>query len=304
MQNAVSVSASFAARLPLVTLASAACLVAACAGTPDIEGPPRKETVFAVTQSHRLISFNAGQPGRLLSDVALTGLDTGEQLLGIDYRVARGVMFALGSTGRIFTVDVAQGQLKPVGSEKFAAPLKGQRFGFDFNPAADRIRIVSDTRQNLRAHPDTGALVDASPDTAGLQPDGTLTYAEGDTNAAVAPNIVAAGYTYNQEDEKLTTNFAIDAATGALVRQGSVEGVKPVVSPNTGKLFTVGALGIAGLADAHFDIADVSNDAYAAVSTAQDATPQFYLIDLKTGAATRLGKVGKGEPLRGIAIEP
>ncbi|MCQ9379539.1 DUF4394 domain-containing protein [Methyloversatilis sp. XJ19-49] len=291
-------------RLPLLTLASTACLLAACAGTPDIEGPPRKETVFAVTQSHRLISFNAGQPGRLLSDVALTGLDNGEQLLGIDYRVARGVMFALGSTGRIFTVDVARGQLKPVGNAKFAAPLKGQRFGFDFNPAADRIRIVSDTRQNLRAHPDTGALVDASPDTAGLQPDGTLTYAEGDTNAAVAPNIVAAGYTYNQEDEKLTTNFAIDAATGALVRQGSVEGVKPVVSPNTGKLFTVGALGIAGLADAHFDIADVSNDAYAAASTAQDATPQFYLIDLKTGAATRLGRVGKGEPLRGIAIEP
>ncbi|MDP3289885.1 MAG: DUF4394 domain-containing protein, partial [Methyloversatilis sp.] len=174
----------------------------------------------------------------------------------------------------------------------------------DFNPAADRIRIVSDARQNLRAHPDTGALVDAAPDTAGLQPDGPLTYVEGDINAAVAPKIVAAGYTYNQDDEKLTTNFAIDAATGALVRQGSVEGVKPVVSPNTGKLFTVGALGIAGLADAHFDIADVSNDAYAAVSTVQDATPQFYLIDLKTGAATRLGKVGKGEPLRGIAIEP
>lgn len=288
----------------LLALATTTLLIAGCAAVPEPDGPPRKETVFAVTQSHHLISFNAGQPGRLLSDRPLEGLEAGEQVLGIDYRVARGVMFALGSSGRVFTVDVASAQLTPVGSAKFAVALDGKRFGFDFNPAADRIRIVSDARQNLRAHPDTGALADAAPDTAGLQTDGRLTYAEGDANAAVTPAIVAAGYTYNQENEKITTNFAIDAATGALVRQGSVEGAQPVVSPNTGKLFTVGSLGIAGLADAHFDIADVSNDAYAAVSTTLDATPQFYLVDLKTGAATRLGKVGKGEPLRGIAIEP
>jgi hypothetical protein len=31
---------------------------------------------------------------------------------------------------------------------------------------------------------------------------------------------------------------------------------------------------------------------------------QLYLIDLKTGAAAPLGKVGSGESLRGIAIEP
>ena len=279
-------------------------LATGCAGLSDAGGTPRKEIVRAVTQSHHLVSFNAGQPGRLLSDVALKGLAAGETVLGIDYRVARGELYALGSSGRVFRVDTASGQLTPVGNETFAQPLNGGKFGFDFNPAADRIRIVSDTRQNLRAHPDTGALVDASPDAPGLQADRTLHYAAGDANEKVTPRVLAAGYTYNKDNEKLTTNYAIDAATGALVRQGSVEGVKPVVSPNTGKLFTVGALGIAGLADAHFDIADVSNDAYAAVSTAQDATPQFYLIDLKTGAATRLGKVGKGEPLRGIAIEP
>ncbi|MBP6195253.1 MAG: DUF4394 domain-containing protein, partial [Methyloversatilis sp.] len=125
---------------------------------------PGKEKIYAVTQSHRLISFNAGQPGLLLSDVALTGLDAGEQLLGIDYRVAKGDLFALGSGGRVFVVDVASGALQPVGATKFVPAPQGSRFGFDFNPAADRIRIVSDTRQNLRAHPDTGALVDAAPD--------------------------------------------------------------------------------------------------------------------------------------------
>jgi len=279
-------------------------LATGCAGLSDAGGTPRKEIVRAVTQSHHLVSFNAGQPGRLLSDVALKGLPAGETVLGIDYRVARGELYALGSSGRVFRVDTASGQLTPVGNETFAQPLNGRQFGFDFNPAADRIRIVSDTRQNLRAHPDTGALVDASPDAPGLQTDGTLHYAAGDANEKAAPRVVAAGYTYNKDNEKLTTNYAIDAATGALVRQGSIEGEQPVVSPNLGKLYTVGSLGVAGLTDAHFDIADLNNAAFAVLGTAKDAAAQFYEIDLKTGKATRIGKVGTGEALRGIAIEP
>ena len=38
--------------------------------------------------------------------------------------------------------------------------LKGSAFGVDFNPAADRVRVVSNLGQNLRLHPDTGAQVD------------------------------------------------------------------------------------------------------------------------------------------------
>ena len=66
----------------------------------------------------------------------------------------------------------------------------------------------------------------------------------------------------------------------------------------------MGSLGVAGLTDAHFDIADLNNAAFAVLGTAKDAAAQFYEIDLKTGKATRIGKVGSGEALRGIAIEP
>ena len=288
----------------LAALALSAGL-AACAHHPaEPQGTQRKELVRAVTQDHRLVSFNAGQPGRLLSDVKLSGLASGETVLGIDYRVAKGDLYALGSSGRVFRVDVTTGALTPVGSKPFALKLEGRRFGFDFNPAADRIRIVSDTGQNLRAHPDSGELVDGSADQAGLQPDGRLQYADGDAHAAVAPQIVAAGYTYNKDNEKITTNYAIDAATGTLVRQGSVEGVQPVVSPNLGRLFTVGTLGVGTVTDAHFDIADLNNAALAALTTGGDATVQLYEIDLNTGRASRIGRVADGKPLRGIAIDP
>ena len=261
-------------------------------------------TLHAASNSYQLIAISAAQPGRIARSVTLSGLDDGERLLGIDYRVAYGVMFALGSSNRVFTVDVVSGALTPVGTSAFASGLEGERFGFDFNPAADRIRIVSERGLNLRVHPETSAIVDYEPDEAGLQPDAALSYAVGDLHAGQAPRIVAAAYTYNTEDEKLTTNFAIDAARGTLVRQGSIEGQQPVVSPNSGQLHTVGALGIEGIVDAHFDISDVTNTALAAVTTTTDARPTLFRIDLGSGKAEPIGIIGTADSVLGLAIEP
>jgi hypothetical protein len=277
-------------------------VLAACAGMVP-EGPPRKETVFAVTSGMELIKFNAGQPSRILERKPVTGLAAGTRLLGIDYRVARGVLYALSSSGQLYTMDTANGALKAVGTPS-AIPLTGNAFGFDFNPAADRIRVVSDAGLNLRLHPDTGAAVDGNPSLDGLQPDGPLTYAAGDVNAGRPPQIVAAGYTYNKQDEKITTNYAIDRALGVLAMQGSREGATPVVSPNTGQLRTVGTLGLGPLADASFDIADVSNAAVAALRATGDSRTRLYLIDLNTGRAQVLGTVGDGGAILGMAIEP
>jgi hypothetical protein len=47
--------------------------------------------------------------------------------------------------------------------------------------------MVSDADQNLRGHPDTGAITI----------DGTLSYVAGDAGFGVNPNIVGAAYTNN-----------------------------------------------------------------------------------------------------------
>ncbi len=262
-------------------------------------------TLFAVeAETNQLLRFQADTPDSVTARTPLTGMAAGERIVGIDYRVAYGVLFALGDQGHLYTVDVSSGALQPVGQGAFAAPLPQGRIGFDFNPAADRIRIVGEDARNLRAHPESGALVDAKPDQDGLQPDGTLRYTEGDAAAGRAPQIVAAAYSYNQQDEKLTTNYAIDAASGTLVMQGSLEGAAPVVSPNTGLLTTVGALGTGPLKDAHFDISDVSNTALAALAGNGWTGYRLFRIDLASGAATPIGTIGKGAALSGLAIEP
>jgi Domain of unknown function (DUF4394) len=230
---------------------AASLLFTACASIAPPEGPPRKD---------------------------------------IDFRVARGVLYALSARGRLYTLDAASGQLSAVGAGVTLAAGE-QAVGFDFNPVADRIRVVTAAGRNLRVHPDSGGLAAEDP---------ALRYADGD--AAAPARIGGAAYTYNKNDAKLTTNYAIDVARGTLVRQGSVEGAQPVVSPNTGLLATVGALGTGAVDDAAFDIADVGNTALAALR--QNGMTRLHLIDLSTGRATVLGRVADGQALAGLAIEP
>ncbi|MBN9204405.1 DUF4394 domain-containing protein [Methylibium petroleiphilum] len=291
-------------RIPLVAgLAALGLVGCALLPTPEAPGPLARETIVAVDTSQQLLRFNAGQPQKLLDRRALTGLQPGERVLGIDYRVARGQLFALGSSGRLYRIDTATAAATPVGAP-LAVALRGSEFGVDFNPTVDRLRVASDAGQNLRLHPDTGAVVDADPKADGLQIDGPLAYDAADVNAGRSPAVVAAGYTYNKQDEKLTTNFAIDARQGVLVTQGSREGVQPVVSPNTGRLLTVGPLNAGAFERASFDISDVDNTAYAALTAHDARSSRWVRIDLATGAATPLGSITGGQPVVGIAIEP
>lgn len=288
---------------PVAAATVVAAALAGCATAPAPETSPRVRVV-AVTASHELIAFQSGQPERILERRPVTGLPAGERLVGIDFRVARGVLYALSQAGRLYTLDIPSGALRPVGPAPAALGLRGTAFGFDFNPAADRIRVVSNMGQNLRLHPDTGAAVDGDPAAEGVQPDPDLRYAHSDTHAGRAPDIAGAAYTYNTQDSQVTTNYAIDRALGMLVVQGSREGTTPVVSPNTGQLRTVGPLGLPPLLDVAFDISDVGNTALMAVRTAADGPTRLHLVDLRTGATRPLGTAGEGAPLLGMAIEP
>jgi hypothetical protein len=292
-------------RIRTLSILAAVAAVAGCAvAERETEGPPRKESLVGVTESNQLVRFNGGQPQKVTVVGAVKGMQPGESVVGIDFRVSRGVLFALGSTGRIYTIDAKTAQATAIGGAPLAIALEGKAFGFDFNPTVDRIRIVSETGQNFRGHPDTGAAVDSDPNAPGVQGDGRLAYAASDANAGKAPRVVGAGYTYNKQNEKITTNYAIDAATGSLVMQGTKEGATPAVSPNTGQLFTVGSLGIGSFSRASFDISDVNNAAYLGADVEGRRGTRLYSVDLATGKASFIGTVGGGESLRGLAIEP
>lgn len=278
----------------------------AAPATPDGAAGVRWPERAWVLVGDELRALDPRRPAQWLARRPLAGLPPGERLIGIDYRVARGVLYGLGQSGRLYTLDTASGLARPVGFPDAVPARPAVLHGFDFNPVADRVRVVTAAGDNLRLHPDTGAVVDFDAAREGWQPDPALAYVAGDPNAARAPELVAAAYTYNTQNDKLTTNYAIDRALGTLVLQGSREGGQPVVSPNLGRLSTVGLLGLGPLADASFDISDVGNLALAAVRRAGSAPTETLLvqIDLTTGAARTLGRLGDGAPVQGLAIEP
>lgn len=288
-----------------------AMLMMAALSAPHVSAQAKSKPpviVWAVTIDHKLIKVNARQPDKLLRSRTLNGVPKGDRIAGIDYRVAKGVMYALTEGGRLFTLDTKSARLLPVGGAPVAAVAaaasSGRKFGFDFNPTVDRIRVVSVSGENFRIHPDTGAQIDGDAAADGVQQDARLRYAEGDRSFGKSPQIVAAAYTYNKTDEKLTSNYALDRAAGTLVLQGSREGATPVVSPNTGLLTTVGSLGLGRFTDASFDISDIDNTALAAIRVvAKDATG-LYRIDLATGKATRIGTLAGGARVLALAIEP
>ena len=290
--------------LSMMTAFSTVVMTHALAQTPKLSGSALPSSVWAVTTTNELIQVNAAAPGKVLQRKPIKGLMHGENLVGIDYRVSRGVLFGLTQIGRLYTINTVTGDLSPVGASVAIPGLQAQTIGFDFNPAADRIRVVSSGGMNLRFHPETGTQVDFDPKTDGVQADPSLTFAAGDTNFGKKPNVVAAAYTYNKKNEKLTTNYAIDGSLGALLMQGSEENAQPVVSPNLGQLTTIGSLGLGKLQDVSFDISDLANTPLAAVRTAKSKQTRLVQIDLKSGHATSLGILGNGEAVTGLAIEP
>ena len=95
-----------------LALTAAALLLSACAWRPTGVAPPGDEAVPALadpptervwllTPDHRLLQVDAARPEALLRSCTLGGLREGEQLLGIDFRVARGVLYALGRSGQL-----------------------------------------------------------------------------------------------------------------------------------------------------------------------------------------------------------
>ena len=240
--------------------------------------------------ANRLIRVDSLTPGTITSTLALTGIQGNETLLGIDYRPASPrVLYGLSTAGRVYAINPLTGGATAVGTP---TPIVGTSAGVDFNPSVDRIRVVTNTNQNLRFNPDTGGL--AATDTP-------LAYAPGDAGAGSAPRVVAAAYTNNTPGATPTTLYVIDVNRGVLATQGSVGGA---VSPNSGQLFTVGATGVASNDNVGFDIGR-DGTVLASFTTPGTGVTSLYSVNLTTGAATLIGAVGVGgRTYLGLAIAP
>lgn len=238
-------------------------------------------TFYAVTTKGELISFKSSNPGKLLKTPKLNGTLAKEWFVGIDFRPAGKMLYGVTNQSRIYTINTTTGMATAVGT--LTTALSAVHFGADFNPVPDRLRITNDADQNLRANPaDAANVVDKA-----------LVFAATDANAGKNPNVAASAYTNNFAGTKATTLYNIDHTLDALMTQNP---------PNDGVLNTLGKLGVKVTGNAGFDIvwSNETNFAVAALQTEGDKGSKLYWIDLKTGTATLIGKIGGNKVLIGL----
>ena len=224
---------------------------------------PTNSVAYAVNSLNNLLIF--GVQGTVNNNNTITkpitGLAAGENIAGLDMRPLNGQLYGLGSLGSIYTINAASG----VATLAFtlSTPLSGSSFGFDFNPVVDRIRIVSNTGQNLRFNPNDGTT---TPDAA-LNPG--------------SPSVGSVAYTNNFAGTATTSLFAIDYTTDQLLQ------INP---PNAGTVVVIGSLGANAPTASGFDIGGTSGTGYALFKYGN--VTRIFRINTATGHATVSGSLG------------
>ena len=97
-----------------------------------------------------------------------------------------GKLYGVGNGGGVYIIDTATARAQLVNT--LTVPLSGTTFGVDFNPAADRLRIISDNGQNLAHNVNAGGTTAQN---------GTLTYTAPPAQPAPAMGVTGAAYTNN-----------------------------------------------------------------------------------------------------------
>ncbi|MBM3598126.1 MAG: DUF4394 domain-containing protein [Alphaproteobacteria bacterium] len=235
--------------------------------------------LVGLTDKNQLVLFNVANPGaaRILP---ITG--AGGRIIGIDFRPANKQLYGVGADSMIYVIDHASG--KASSARKLSVAFDGRKGAVvDFNPQADRLRLMATGGQNLRINVDTGEAAIDKP----------LAYKTGDAGAGKSPSVTAGAYINSFAGATQTQLFDYDSGTGSWLLQNP---------PNDGVLTTIGP---SGLGSVRIDAVDILTDKDGEYHCFGVAGATLYRIDVATGKAVQLGRVGAGRTkLIDIAFVP
>lgn len=225
---------------------------------------------IGLTNNNALIQFEINRPN-ITTEQKITGGLINEKFIGIDFRFRTttersNTLYGLTDRANLYTIDPNSGvatlmtALKAATGSSFNT-LEGMQFAVDFNPTADRLRVISNTGQNLRINVDTGDTIQ-----------------DGNINGIANAVISAAAYTNSFQTPIAalgTELFDLDQANQLLTKQAP---------PNDGTLVRLGGLGVnLGLNDG-FDIAGGDNGLALAAISNNNGASVLYRIDINSDA--------------------
>jgi hypothetical protein len=264
-------------------------------GVSGLTSLAANDVLYAVGPGNLLHRFDSNWPERIDATRPITALalGAGERVLGIDFRPRTGQLYALGraNSGATDTLQVYRVDPVTAIASAIGVPITGitasTRYGIDFNPTVDRIRVVNGSDFNARLHPDLGVRSDTPVNDTLLNPAGG--------------QVEGVAYDRNLDGATATTLFGISRQTGEFVTIG---GANSTPSANFGQIFAIapsfpGVSAAAGLA------LDVGSDGpmYAAFGDATNALPGLYRVDPTNGFPFRIGTIGDGSiEIEGFAV--
>lgn len=274
----------------LMLTLSALTLASCTTRTPATPAAPTGQVAYGLS-GNTLLTFGLGNASDSLTRRTVTGLAAGETLVDLDVRNTDGQLYGVTSGGAVYRLDPATAQ-----ASRDSAISATSVVAVDFNPAANRLRVLSAADVNAR-HTLSAAPI---PAVTGTTPDSTFTFGAGDVNAGRNPNLVAAAYTNSFNDtgkvnSGLTTAlYSIDADADALIAHPAAG------APQFSTLSTVGSLGMDVTAGGTgFDISGANT---AVLSRSGNGSTSLYTVDLTTGRATLLTTLS-GAALSSIALK-
>ena len=149
--------------------------------------PPVGAVIYALDNGNNLLMFGTESGQTISRKVGITGVPILKRMIGIDFRASNGKLYGVGNDSRVYTIDTLTGAATPVGAPFSPAIIStfDIHFGMDFDPATDRIRLISnELGGNWSIDPDDGTAI------AGNTP----RYAPGDPHEGDVAHI--AGLTY------------------------------------------------------------------------------------------------------------
>lgn len=233
--------------------------------------------IIGLTQANSLVFIGGDmKAGR---ETAISGI-TG-RVVGIDVRPSDGLLYAVTDQGGIYTVTPSTGAAKMVSTllEKFEA---GMHPVVDFNPVADRLRLIGANGVSFRVEVETGKVTIDKP----------LVYDAADANNGKKPMVLAGAYTNAMAGAKGTELLHVEGTAGVLVLQAP---------PNDGILKTRGSLGMK--APPRNVAMDIHTDAGGKNTGWLLADGKLHEVDLATGKPNAgMMIAGLSKPIVDIAV--
>jgi hypothetical protein len=235
--------------------------------------------VVGLTTDQTLVAFASDKPRVVKTLGRIRGLQGDQRLIGLDCRVADSTAYGVGDAGGVYRLRLADSTATKV--SQLTLPLDGRAFDIDFNPAANRLRVISDRGQNLRHNLDD---LTGTPPVGVTVADAPLTIPPA-TQAATG--VTGAAYYNNDLDpDTATALFTLDTTGDQVAIQSPA---------NAGLLAATGTLGVdveAG-SDAGFDIHytqdGASADGRGLAALKVNGTYRLYRVELLTGKARLVG---------------